>query len=78
MSSYPYLPGTQLFQTDGGLNNPLVPRSKRTLVLGTAAKGPTVAYQLTQRSQAALDYGLDGTLIHDHFQLQHQSACSVG
>ncbi len=43
-----------MFQTDGGLNAPLVPTAKRTLVLGTAAKGPAgVAYQLTQRSQAA-------------------------
>ena len=59
------MPGTQLSILDGGLNSRRVPKAKRTLVLGTAGKGPAgIGYQVTQRSGAAVDFGLEGSLIH--------------
>jgi phage tail sheath gpL-like len=50
---------------DGGLNSRIVPKAKRTLVFGTSGKGPAgIGYQVTQRSTAAKDFGLEGSLIH--------------
>ncbi len=54
MSSYPNLPGTQINILDGGLNSRIVPKAKRTLVLGVSGKGPAgIGYQVTSRSTAA-------------------------
>jgi hypothetical protein len=47
------------------LNSRIVPKAKRTLVLGTSGKGPAgIGYQVTQRSTAAKDFGLEGSLVH--------------
>jgi hypothetical protein len=62
---YSYLPGVQVNTIDGGLAAARVPKTKKTLVLGTAGQGPaSTAYQVIDRAKAAQDFGLDGSLIH--------------
>jgi hypothetical protein len=59
-----YLPGTQAFTVDGGLAVRRVPRTKKTLVIGTAAKGPADnPYPVLDRGDAANAFGLSGNLV---------------
>jgi hypothetical protein len=70
MSSYPNLPGTQLFRGIPALIS--VGPAMRSHVLVASGKGPAgVAYQVTQRSLAASDYGSINSSIN-----QVRSSCS--
>jgi hypothetical protein len=58
------LPGVLVNTVDGGLVARRIPRAKSTLVIGTAAQGlADEPYQVTDRAQAALDFGFSGNII---------------
>jgi hypothetical protein len=57
------LPGVMIHTVDGGLAARRVPRSKSTLVIGTSAQGPVDPYQVVDRADAALAFGLSGNLV---------------
>ena len=61
---YNNLPGVQVKTVDGGLIARRTPRTKSTIIIGTAAKGQAdTPYQVVDRAQAALDFDFDGNLI---------------
>ena len=57
------LPGVQVQTVDGGLTSLTTPTTKSTIIIGTAGAGPVnTPYQVTNRNQAAKDFGNEGTL----------------
>ena len=64
MSSYPNLPGVQVYTIDGGLASRTVPQDKAVLICGTAGQGPSSdPFQVVDRAAAASTFGLNGSLI---------------
>jgi len=64
MSSYPNLPGIQVYTIDRGLASRTVPKDKSVLICGTAGQGPqNDPFQVTDRAAAASTFGLNGSLI---------------
>lgn len=62
--SYNYLPGIQINTVDGGLAATRTPQAHSILIIGTSAQGViNQPYPVTDRAQAALQFGLQGNLI---------------